>query len=278
MRLCVVGFGLIGGSVAAAHKAQDPKARVVAVDLRGSLESEAARALADVRVAIDDDERFDHELASADLVVLAAPVRSVATMLDRVLARAKVVTDCGSTKREIVERAEGSPQRSRFVPGHPLAGGSDAGAGAARADLFVDRAWVLCDAPGDAAALALVRSFVAGLGAVPVLMSAAEHDRALALTSHAPQVVASALVVLSERGACQVAEGPGFASTTRIAGGNPAVWGDILGTNADEIARALREIGAELARVADALERSQPEAALELIRAARQASLRRRSA
>lgn len=278
MRLCVVGFGLIGGSVAAAHKARDPEAWVTAVDLPRSLESESVRALADARVSIDDDAGLDHELAAADLVVLAAPVRPVAAMLGRVLTRAKLVTDCGSTKREIVRCAERSAQRARFVPGHPLAGGSDAGAGAAQADLFVGRPWILCDEPGAEEAVAAVRKFVASLGAVPASMSAAEHDRAIALTSHAPQLVASALVVLSERRACRLAEGPGFASTTRVAGGNPAVWGDIFSTNADEIAAALREICAELARVAGDLEAAEAASALDLVREARLTIARRTSA
>ena len=110
------------------------------------------------------------------------------------------------------------------------------------------------------------------VGAKPVRMRADEHDRAVALTSHVPQLLANALLVLSERHAAGPAEGPGFESATRTAGGNPAVWSDIFEANADEIARALRELGAELANVALDLER-EARGGVALLEAARRIKL-----
>lgn len=269
MRLCVVGFGLIGGSVAAAYKARHRDAVVVAVDRVAIIESEPARTLSDVRVSIDDEATVDRELGDADLVVLAAPVSVIADSLERVLARAKLVTDCGSTKRVIAARAERSPHRGRLVLGHPLAGGTSAGAEGARAGLFEGKRWILCEHGASDAAFASVHAFVTRLGSEVVVMTPDEHDRALALTSHAPQLIASALAVLSARRGAERAEGPGFESVTRIAGGNPAIWADIFESNSDEIAAALREVCGELERVAAGLEGSHPTAALALIDAAR---------
>lgn len=275
MKLCVVGFGLIGGSLAAASRAHRLAARVVAVDTSEVIAAESVRALSDERVDVADGPAVERALAAADLVVLAAPVSVIEAELGPALAHAPLVTDCGSTKRAIVASAARSSRRARFVPGHPLAGGPSGGADAARADLFEGQRWILCPEGADAGAFAAVEGFIRGLGAVPVTMSAEEHDHAVALTSHVPQLLASALVVLSERRRAGAAEGPGFASATRVAGGNPAVWRDILVTNADEIASTLAELGAELSRVAADLSRADPSAALALVEAARAA---RRSA
>jgi prephenate dehydrogenase len=104
-----------------------------------------------------------------------------------------------------------------------------------------------------------------------VRLTAEEHDRAVALTSHVPQVVASALKVLAARRNAELAAGPGFASATRVAGGSDAMWSDIFATNRDEVARALRELSGELERAALDLEREAetPSRVLELLAAAR---------
>lgn len=275
MRLAVVGFGLIGGSVAAAHRERMPGAEVVAIDEASVLRDPSVVALSDRQVELADAAG---ELRDADLVLLAAPVRAIEDAIEGALAEARLVTDCGSTKRSIVARASRSPRRGRFVPGHPLAGGSSTGAAAARADLFVGQTWILCREGSDEDAFEAVRSFVTGLGARPVELSASEHDRALALTSHVPQLLASALLVLSERRGATSAEGPGFASATRVAGGNPSVWGDIFATNADEVAVALAELGAELERIRADLARGDTESARALLELARRSSAARRSA
>ena len=91
MRLCIVGFGLIGASIAAALKARTEGSVVVAIDRGAVIDTEAVRALADVRVASDDEPGVDRELSSADLVVLAAPVSVIAGMIERVLEGARLV-------------------------------------------------------------------------------------------------------------------------------------------------------------------------------------------
>jgi prephenate dehydrogenase len=108
-------------------------------------------------------------------------------------------------------------------------------------------------------------------------MSAAEHDRAVALTSHVPQLLASALATLAAQTGAEPAAGPAFASATRVAGGSEAMWADIFSTNADAIALALRELVRELENSARGLGESPADTrpALELLRQARKLRLRR---
>ena len=267
----IIGFGLIGGSIASALRQRHAAPRIVAVDLPSVIASDAVRALSDQRIAIDAGAELDAALRGSEVAVLAAPVSIIQRELGRALDLAPIVTDCGSTKRVIVEGSRAHPRADRFVPGHPLAGSSQGGASAARPDLFEGKPWILCPQGADADALARVRALVQGLGAVAVEMGAEDHDRAVALTSHAPQLLASALFALSRSRNARAAEGPGFITTTRIAGGNPAVWRDIFRTNADEIARALRDLGHTLTTIASDLERDPPEvdSAVALLESAR---------
>lgn len=272
-RVAVLGFGLIGASIAAALRSRAAPWHVTAIDVAESVSSPAVLGHSDARVDSADRTAAEEAFERSDLTVLAAPIHVIVDHLGPALARAPLVTDCGSTKRLIVERALALDGAERFVPGHPLAGGPRGGADGARADLFVGRPWVLCPARASADAQREVSAFVSELGAIPITMSAAEHDRAVALTSHATQIVASALVALSQRRGAERVEGSGFDSATRAAGGNPAVWEDIFATNGDEVAEALRELCTELEQVARALDRSPPSVskALELLQLAREA-------
>jgi prephenate dehydrogenase len=123
----------------------------------------------------------------------------------------------------------------------------------ASATLFEQQAWVLCPDGVDPEAFALVEALVRRVGARPVRMSPAEHDRAVAATSHAARLVASALVVVTEQRDGFRAAGPAFERLSRVAGGSADVWADILGSNSDEIARALEDVVALLQHCADEL-------------------------
>jgi prephenate dehydrogenase len=149
--------------------------------------------------------------------------------------------------------------------------GAGAARAAARADLFEGRPWVLCPEAVEPGALAAVERLVALVGARPVHMSAAEHDRAVALTSHAPRLVSSALTLLVERAGAFEAAGPAFERLMRGAGGEPEMWRDVLQSNADEVARALRALLTELQACADQLERAELEHSLGTLAAAERA-------
>lgn len=270
-RLVVVGLGLIGGSIALSHRERRPDAERVGIDVSGVIGSSAAARVAERCVDAADRQAVRAALAGAPLVVLATPVDEIARSVGEALELADVVTDCGSTKRRVQDAAAKSPRAARFVPGHPMAGAPLGGLARARADLFQGCRWLLCPEGSDADALSRVEELVRDVGARPVHMSAGEHDRAVALTSHVPQLLASAMAALAVRSQAEVAAGPAFARLTRGAGGAESMWADVFASNADEIAARLRELCAELERVADQLEGGSPEAALGLLAAARAA-------
>ena len=261
MRLAIVGFGLIGGSVALAARARGVASRVVGVDRADVASLPAARSAADEVIDAADDAGVRQALASSELVVVATPVGAIQASIGDVLDVAEVATDCGSTKRAILASASRSARRGRFVPGHPMAGLPQGGIERASKDLFEGRHWLLCPEHSDADAVECVERFVSAIGARPVRLTVEEHDRAVALTSHLPQLLASALAVLAERKHADVAAGPAFQSATRVAGGGEAMWHDILATNADEVSLVLDALGAELESIARALRHKPPDLA-----------------
>jgi prephenate dehydrogenase len=246
-RIGIVGLGLIGGSIALAVRELWPSVRVVGVDKAAVLA--AARRLG----AIDDGAEDLHVLAGVDLVVLAAPVgqnvRMLSSLGDHVRNRA-IVTDAGSTKRDIVRAAVSLPAHLAFVGGHPLGGAAVGGLDSARADLFRGRHWIFTPV-GDASSSPIdqLQAFVTALGSTPHVMAADEHDRVLAFLSHLPQLAASALmgVVGQAVGADGLAlAGRGLADTTRLASSPSDIWRDITASNADQIAPALDSLIAAL--------------------------------
>ncbi len=244
-RAAVIGIGLIGGSFALAAKRAGVVESVVGVarsaDTReGALEMGAAdEVTADAAEAV----------RGADLVYIAVPVgatRSIFGQIRDSLEPGALVTDAGSTKREVMAAAaELLPDSITFIGGHPMAGSEQSGIRAARADLFEGAAYYLT--PGETTTqdeldrmLALVRA----LGARPDVKVAEYHDRMMAATSHLPHLVAAALASTIHRLASGQKEvgnslGTGFTDTTRLAEGSPEVWRDIFLSNPDNVAAAL---------------------------------------
>jgi prephenate dehydrogenase len=247
-KIGIVGLGLIGGSIALRSRELWPKALVIAVDHKDVLET--AMRLHAIDVAADDLI----VLAEADLVVLAAPVKqniALLAELDEHVRQPAVVTDTGSTKRDIVAAARDLPKRFTFIGGHPLGGAAKGGLEHARPDLFVGRPWLLTPEhsrtdsaqPGDA--LEKLTAFVTAIGSTPRIVSVEAHDRLLAFLSHLPQLTASALMHVVGDAVGQEGldfAGRGLADTTRLASSPADIWTDIAATNADEIGRALDEL------------------------------------
>jgi prephenate dehydrogenase len=245
----VVGTGLLGASVGLGLSASG--ARVLLADV-----SPTALALArDLGAGVPDDGTADR----VDLVVVATPPDvTAAVVLEELKAHPDaVVTEVASVKAGVLGalRAAGADLRN-YVGGHPMAGRERSGAVAARGDLFIGRPWVLSPvAEGAPTGLALVRRLALALGAVPVVMPAGEHDEAVALVSHVPQVAAS-LVAARLRHAPDTAvalAGQGLRDVTRIAGSDPALWAQILAANAGPVAAVLTELRDDLDRVLEAL-------------------------
>ena len=272
--VAVFGFGLIGASIAAGLRQAAGDVRIIALDLPSVLAEREVLALSDQQVDASDRVAVQRVALSADLCVLATPVAVIARELPALLEVARVVTDCGSTKRSICASVSGLPRARRFVPGHPMAGGPEGGAALGRANLFQAQTWLLCPENSDADAVLQVEALVRLLGAKVVQMSIAAHDAAVAYTSHVPQLLASVLTVLAMRADASLAAGPTYRNVTRSAGGAEVMWRDIFSANAQEISVVLRQLTQELERVAQGLESSPADvsAALALLAQARTAA------
>jgi prephenate dehydrogenase len=242
-RIAIVGFGLIGASIALGVRRLWPSVLLVAVDRKDVIEAAMRAHAADVGA--------DDLVVAADvqLVVLAAPVLANIRLLSELPAHVPgeaVVTDVGSTKRETLAAARALPERLRFVGGHPLAGAAVGGVESARADLFEGRPWILTPSTEAAsAAHAGVTALVEALGARVHLMTPERHDSLVAYLSHLPQLAASALMhLVGERTGAEglALAGRGLRDTTRLASSPPDIWRDITASNQDNIARALDEL------------------------------------
>jgi len=248
----VIGTGLIGTSVALALRARDTEVWLADHDddaLRLAVSLGAGQPLPAGGVPG----------GPADVTVLAVPPAAVAGQLLAAQSRrlARCYTDVASVKELPLARArELGCDLASYVPGHPLSGRERSGPAAARADLFAGRPWVICPQPANAAEdLLLVRRLAEACGAQPVSVAAVEHDRWVALVSHAPHAVAAAMAARLERapeGALAVA-GQGLRDVTRIAASGPAMWLQIFAANAGPVSAVLREVAADLAEAADAL-------------------------
>lgn len=247
MHLAFLGLGQIGGSVARAALASGFATRVSAWTPSGAGPRAAA---AD---GIEPAATLEAAVRGAQLVVLAAPPLACLDLLvalgalDPSVPGDAVVTDVASTKSEIVERA--GQIGLRFVGGHPMAGREATGYASSDAALVVDRPWVVVPA-ADVEATDRVLALATACGARPIRMSAAEHDEAVALISHAPLVVSAAMagaaVGRPEWDAAAVLAAGGWASMTRLARGDPDMGAGILATNRVATSNALRLFAAAL--------------------------------
>ena len=196
----------------------------------------------------------------ADVAVLAVPPSAVASELCAAQARdlARAYTDVASVKElPLAAARELGCDLASYVPGHPLSGRERSGPAAARADLFVGRPWVLCfQSANEEQIIFLVTGLAQACGALPVAVSAAEHDQWVALVSHAPHVVAAAMAARLESApeSALALAGQGLRDVTRIAASGAGMWLQILAANAGPASAVLRDVAADLVHAADALE------------------------
>jgi prephenate dehydrogenase len=246
--LAVVGVGLLGGSVALAARRRGVASRVVGVDRApNALDYALATGVLD-----DGSPEIAPATAAADIVVVCTPVDVIASHVLTAAAAARpgtVLTDVGSTKGNVVAALRGRlPSGVAFIGGHPLAGSHHNGPAHASADLFEGRLVVLTPTPEtDTAALQRLCDFWQALGARVRLMGAEEHDRAVALTSHLPHLLAAALAGILPPELDDLTA-TGFRDTTRLAAGLPGLWTAILQANRGAILAALDQLEGQLQR------------------------------
>jgi len=260
-RIAIVGVGLLGGSIGLALQAHGFTGTRVGIGRR--------RSSLDKAIEFDAVDEVTCDVAAGvsgvQLVVLCTPIGHFEPLLRELassLPAGACVTDVGSTKGEVARLAERVlPRRVRFVGSHPMAGSEKTGVEYARADLFDE---ALCLVTPTRRTAPATTEFMCGfwqlIGGRSMVLSPSRHDLLLARVSHLPHAVAAALVQLAmAQDAINVA-GPGFADTTRIAGGDAAMWTDIFRSNRSAVIKAVDLLVAELQRFRGLLDKDDPKA------------------
>lgn len=260
-RVGVVGTGLIGGSLGLAIRKRSLANEVLGYDADPGM-AEAAERLG----AVTGLASLPELAGTCQLIFVAVPVRSIPAVLEALaphLREGALVTDVGSVKEPVVKRAVGRfPPGRCFIGGHPMAGSERRGVEFADPDLFDDAYYVLTpssDCPADA--FSFLHAFVSALGARVLAMDPRQHDRAVAVISHLPHLIAMGLMNLAldkaeEYPLLKLAAG-GFRDVTRIAASDPRLWLDILAENREAVLSTLDSFLEMLTRVREYLAREE---------------------
>lgn len=241
-RLAILGVGLLGGSIGLAVRS-----RLSGCKIAGYGHRRPALDTALQMGAIDEPYEDPAEaVRGADCVILCTPVGRLTALLQEIaphLSAKAIITDVGSTKRAVVKAGEAAlPAGVHFVGSHPMAGSEKRGIEYARADLFKNAVCITTPTPRtDPQALSQIESFWQTIGMRTVRLAPDEHDHILADVSHLPHVLAAALVAMQEDAAFSLC-GKGFLDMTRIAGGDPGLWRDILLDNQQNVRQSLARL------------------------------------
>jgi prephenate dehydrogenase len=250
-QITIIGTGLIGGSLALALRKKKFAGRIIGCDREGTLErARMCGAIDDGTVEPGDAVR------GSQVVVLATPVLAICDLIDRigpVLSSKALLTDVGSTKKAVVERALkmfGKSAGKRFLAGHPMAGKEMSGVDFADADLFQNAVWFLAPLPEQNLNEGLIAEFtgwIDAIGARIAMLPAEEHDRLCAWISHVPQMMSTALAaaLVEEFGAeapLLSAGGRALREMTRISGSPYSMWRDVAISNQKNLQDALWKV------------------------------------
>ena len=262
----IVGAGLLGTSIGLALTKQGID---VSLSSRSTKSVELAVSYGAGRAALQDD--------SPKLIVVCVPPQLTAQIVAEELIAFPdaIVTDVASVKVGILEELERlAAPIERYVGSHPMAGRERGGAIAGRADLFVGRPWVITpNAKSDAAGIKLVTDLASALESSVVTVSPKDHDRAVALVSHVPQLVSSLLAarLVDAKNDDVALAGQGLRDTTRIAASDPELWVQILEANSQEVVTVLESLASDLTNVISALQNVHSERGITQLRQALEA-------
>ena len=261
-QITIIGTGLIGGSLALALRKKKFAGRIVGCDREGTLER------ARMRGAIDDGTANPADAVhGSQIVVLATPVLAICDLIERVgpvLPARALLTDVGSTKTAVVERALkvfGKNAGKRFLAGHPMAGKEMSGVDFADADLFKNAVWFLSPLPDqnlNEGLFAELAGWIDAIGARIAMLPAEEHDRLCAWISHLPQMISTALAaaLVEEFGAeapVLAAGGRALQEMTRISASPYSMWRDVAISNKKNLQDALWKVEQRLAHIRENL-------------------------
>ena len=261
-KLCVIGVGLIGGSIAKAARANNLVETIVGFGRADDIENlQLAKELGVI------DEFFteiEPAVLGADCVIIATPVAATENVLKQLKpfwSQNTIYTDVGSTKGNVVDAAKNvfGEVPSNFIPAHPIAGAENSGVQAALVDLFVKKRLIITPLENaNSDALNALQQFWENIGAMVSLMNVQEHDSVLAATSHLPHILAFGLVDMlghrdEQEDIFKFAAG-GFRDFTRIASSDPTMWTAICEANKNELVPLLEQFKTELSKVQTLLE------------------------
>ena len=258
--IAIVGPGLLGASIALAARRSGGVRVAVWARRPENVEEVRAREIADI-VSTD----LDAVVADADTVVLCVPIGAMPELAREIVTRIRpraLVTDVGSVKAGVV--AQLGPifrERGRFIGSHPMAGSDKSGHASASAELFDGRVCIVTpDAATPPDAVADATAFWQTLGCSVRTLTPAGHDEVVALVSHLPHLLAATLVntVATRNPAAFDFHGPGFFDTTRVAGGQPELWAEILRTNSAAVRAGAEAMIEKLREITTLLDREEP--------------------
>jgi prephenate dehydrogenase len=261
-QITIIGTGLIGGSLGLALRKKKFLGRIIGCDRDAALERARGRGAIDAGTSNPADA-----IRGSQVVVLATPVLAIMDLIDRVgpvLPAKALLTDVGSTKAGVVERATkifGNQAGKRFLAGHPMAGKESSGVDYADADLFQNAVWFITPLPGqnlNDGLLAEYASWIDRIGARIAMLPAEEHDRLCAWISHVPQMISTALAsaLVEEFGGeapLLPAGGRALQEMTRISASPYSMWRDIAISNQKNLKNALWKVEQRLAHIRENL-------------------------
>ena len=264
----IYGMGMMGTSLAMTLRKASPHARIACV-VRSSSKAKYIEALGLGKQLVINPYLSDSSAVpygAYELIVLAMGIKQSLNLLPNLPPLQGLITDISSTQAQIASAFQKRPEL-RFVASHPLCGSEERGAGAARESLFKNRLCLLSSSSKRQSDLKLMESFWNSLGMNSCILSPKEHDKSLALLSHAPHMISSLLCqclqkdssVRSLRRKSPITPvGGGIRDMIRIAGSNPEMWADILETNQQNITASLKLFEKELQKVIKDLKTRRP--------------------
>jgi len=269
-KVALIGFGLIGGSIARAAREQG-----LATEIVTTARSAASRARV-VELGVVDRvvETNAEAVKGADLVILCIPVGACGAVAAEIAPHLKpgaIISDVGSVKAAIVkDMAPHLPASVHFVPAHPVAGTENSGPDSGFAELFINRWCILTPPEGtDTDAVEKLRAFWSAIGAKVEIMTPEHHDLVLAITSHLPHLIAYTIVGTADELA-QVTSSEvikfsagGFRDFTRIAASDPTMWRDVFLANKEAVLEMLGTFNEDLSKLTRAIRRGDGEALFE---------------
>lgn len=261
-KVCIIGLGLIGGSIGLSLKRLNSSSQVVGyAKTKSTLKRAVERGLVD-----KVEENLINAVNDADFVILATPLsmfKSIIGEISPFLKEGCIISDTGSAKLSVIKELKNIiPGNIEFVPGHPIAGTEESGPDSGFAELFDNRWCILTPTEDNTSnAIHLVKKFWESLGSKVEIMEPSHHDKVLAITSHIPHLIAfnivgtaNNLANVTEKEVVKYSAG-GFRDFTRIAASDPKMWSDIFTYNSEAVLEMLDLFSNDLAKLKDAVKK-----------------------